>query len=288
MEALKKWSLLLVVFILSQSVFAQEHMHRVMTFNIRFDNPKDGEHAWEHRKEFVADVIQYNRAGVIGMQEVLFNQVKDLDSILTKYTWVGVGREDGENGGEFNPIFYRNDRFTLVDNNTFWLSESPSEPGSMGWDAACPRIVTWVRLRVKNTNKEFFIFNTHLDHQGTIARLNSAKLLIDTIHAKVDNRPVVVTGDFNSLRRSGPYQHLTHWNNAAGLRDASEIATEGHYGPSTTYIGFEPDFSKNMVIDYIFINKKVSVHRHVIVDDRRDTYYPSDHLPVLSEIWFKK
>ncbi len=284
----KKWGLLFFIILLMPAVQAQDEMLRVMSFNIRFANPGDGEHAWKHRKNFVADVIQYNQAGIIGMQEALVSQVHELDSMLADHAWVGVGRDDGKEKGEFNPVFYDKNRFELLESNTFWLSKTPSKPGAMGWDAACARIVTWARLKVKTTGKKFYFFNTHFDHQGTIARLKSAELVIDSVSSKVADEPVFLTGDLNSLKRSGPYQHLTHWNNAAGLRDAREVSDEGPYGPNTTYIGFEADFSKQMIIDYILANKRVGVHRHVIVDDRKGDIYPSDHLPVVAEVYFKK
>jgi len=288
MSITKNCILLLFVFSLMSASQAQENMMRIMSFNIRFANPGDGAHAWKHRKNFVADVIEYNNAAIIGVQEALEGQVHELDSMLINHEWFGVGREDGKNKGEFNPVFYNSHRFELLKNNTFWLSETPSRPGSMGWDAACPRIVTWARFKDKTNGQHFYLFNTHFDHQGTIARLRSAEIIIDSIQAIAGNYPAILTGDFNSLRRSGPYQHLTHWDNAAGLRDSQEVAEEGPYGPNTTYIGFEADFSKDMVIDYIFVNKKINVHRHVVVDDRRGENYPSDHLPVLTEIYFKK
>lgn len=287
MKNMKTGSLILLILMMASLVSGQNEF-KVMTFNIRFDNPEDGEYAWQYRKNFVAEVIQNHDASVIGIQEALVNQVNDLDTLLHGYKWIGVGRDDGAKEGEFNPVFFDTARFCLLQNNTFWLSPEPSKAGSKGWDAACPRIVTWARLRVKQTGEIFYIFNTHFDHQGTIAKLESSKMLLDSINNRAGEKPTIVTGDFNALQKSGTYQHMTEGNYPVALSDAQNAAKDPPKGPSTTYIGFEADFSQQRIIDYIFINKKIEVKRHIIVNDRREEGYPSDHLPVVAEIKIRK
>lgn len=290
-----KVKLILILCMLGMSysavTVAQENAFRVMTFNIRYDNAGDGENRWDNRKEIVRDVILYHNPGIIGMQEALHHQVKYTDSVLSDYKWFGVGRNDGKYKGEFTPVLYDTTRFKLIKENTFWLSETPQIIGSIGWDAAFPRIVTWGYFYDRITQKSFYLFNTHFDHQGTIARLKSAKLLIQKISEFTENKswiPVIVMGDFNSLKKSGPYQHLTHWNNPVKLSDTQLADSVLSLGPDYTFNGFTDEKQNGMIIDYIFVNQVLNVHQHHIINDKKSGRYPSDHFPVVTEISFKK
>jgi endonuclease/exonuclease/phosphatase family metal-dependent hydrolase len=158
------------------SAVAEPHYLRVMTFNIRYDEPRDKENAWPNRKELVASMIRFHHADLVGLQEALKRQLDDLEKLLPEYAWVGVGRGDGKTEGEYSAILYRKIRFTYLASSTFWLSETP-DVASMGWDAAYPRIVTWVKLKDNRTSKTFFHFNTHFDNRGVLAREESSKLL---------------------------------------------------------------------------------------------------------------
>lgn len=261
---------------------------RVMTFNIRFDNPNDGPDAWPHRKDRAASVIRFHGADLVGVQEALKHQLDDLQERLPAYAWVGVGRADGREGGEYSAIFYRQDRFELLDHDTFWLSETPEVPGSKSWDAAIERIVTWAHFRDRRTGEVFYHFNTHFDHIGERARTESAKLIRQRIAAVAGDAPVVLTGDFNAVDSSMPYQILTGTTPLDGapsvtLRDAMRISEHGHHGPTTTWNGFtaiEPDRR----IDYIFVNDRVDVRQHGILPDTWDGRFPSDHLPVVADV----
>jgi len=146
----------------------------VMTWNIRYDNPGDGENAWPHRKDWVAEIIRREKADIIGLQEVLKGQLDDLTQRLPEMVAYGVGRDDGKMKGEYAPILYRRDRFELLDKSTFWLSKTPDVSGSKDWDAALTRIASWVKLKDKQTGKVFYFINTHFDHRGAEARLQSA------------------------------------------------------------------------------------------------------------------
>jgi len=225
------------------------------------------------------------------MQEALHHQIKYADSVLTEYAWFGVGRDDGKFKGEFSPVFYDSTRFELLEENTFWLSENPQKEGSKGWDAAFPRIVTWGYFYDRITQKSFYLLNTHFDHQGTIARLKSSKLLIQKISELTENKswiPVIVTGDFNSLKKSGPYQQLTHWDNPVKLIDAQAVTEEMSLGPNYTFNGFDNRKREDMIIDYIFVNEACIVNQHHIINDEKSGRYPSDHFPVAAEISFNK
>ena len=179
----------------------------VMTFNMRYDNPEDGQNNWRFRRERIAGVIKAQEVDVLGTQELLSNQFDDLSGLLTGYQGVGVGRLDGAESGEYCAVFFRKDRFTLLDSGTFWLSETPEVVGSLGWDGACERIATWVVLRDRD-GRELFFIDTHLDHVGQVARDEGVSLLMKRIETLSGGRPVILTGDFNSEPGSSVVAHV--------------------------------------------------------------------------------
>lgn len=252
---------------------------RVMSYNIRYNNPDDGVNAWPHRKERVASVIRFHRADVAGLQEALEGQIRDLEKRLPGYSWLGVGRQGGEEGGEYNPIFYRTDRFDVLDHDTFWLSKTPDVPGSKSWDSALPRIVTWARFRDRTTGASFFHFNTHFDHRGEQARKESARILAQNMEEIAGAVPAVVTGDFNVEDDSEVYQILTE-----SLRDARLASKQPPHGPEATFFGFEVVDRPGRRIDYVFTKNGVAVRRFGTLTDQLRGRYPSDHLPVLAEV----
>jgi endonuclease/exonuclease/phosphatase family metal-dependent hydrolase len=263
------------------------HYLRVMTFNIRYDEPRDGENAWPNRKELVASMIRFHHADLVGVQEALKRQLDDLEKLLPEFAWVGVGRDDGKTGGEYSAIFYRKSRFYLLSNATFWLSETPEAP-SKGWDAAYPRIVTWVKLKDRATGRVLFNFNTHFDHRGERAREESAKLLLQQIDKIAGSQRAVVTGDFNFTEDSVGYSILT----GAGanprpslhlLRDARYLSENGHHGPTSTFNEFKA-LIPGQKIDYVLVRGKIRVQQHGALSDTWNGRFPSDHLPVLAEI----
>lgn len=251
---------------------------RVMTYNIRLNLASDGSDAWPHRREMVASVIRFHGADLIGVQEALPDQLRDLDALLPHFGRFGVGR-DAQRGGEHSAILYRRRRFEVLQHDTFWLSETPSIAGSKGWDAANQRIVTWGRLHDRGTGAVFIHFNTHFDHVGEVARRESARLLTARIEEIAGNAPVIVTGDFNATPASEPYRLVL----AAGLRDAFSASRTPHHGPTSTWNAFravEPERR----IDFVFVRGAVDVLQHGILSDTFDGRFPSDHLPVVAEV----
>lgn len=252
----------------------------VLSFNIRYNNPDDGEHAWPNRKGMVASVVRFHAADLVGMQEVLRSQIDDLTVLLPNYSWYGVGRNDGKNSGEFSPIFYRRDRFQLLDSGEFWLSENPDQIGSKSWDAALPRIATWVKFRDRESKQEFIHLNTHFDHRGEVARARSAELILDRLKTLSGNMPAVVTGDFNVPPESEAYATMTSMLVDSKLESVSEPhGPEGTFGGFTVKVGDTGDR-----IDYVFVAEGTKVLRYAALSDQWDGRYPSDHLPVLAEI----
>lgn len=257
---------------------------KVMSWNIRFNNPGDGVNAWPNRKDWVAEIIAKNKTDIAGFQEVLVGQLEDLKERLPDMASYGVGRDDGKNGGEFSPIFYRKHSFELLDKSTFWLSPTPDEVGSKGWDAALPRISSWVKLKDRRTGVVFCVVNTHFDHRGETARTESAGVILKQVRERFAGLQVILTGDFNTIPDSAPYSRLTaKATDDVVFFDSYVHSAQKPEGPNSTWNGFDA-IVPNRRIDFIFTTEPVKVKRFQILDDQREGRFPSDHLPVLSEL----
>lgn len=261
----------------------QSSLTRVMSYNIKFDDKADTVNGWDKRKDQVVNLVRFYEPDFLGTQEGLLHQLEYMENGLRNMKWIGAGRTDGKNEGEFSALFYNSERFELLTNSdsTIWLSETPSHP-SKSWDAALPRILTWGKFRNKNSKEEFFVFNTHFDHIGDTARAESARLIVETIKEVANGFPVILTGDFNATEDSQPYKVLTN-----DLADAFYSSALPHVGPLFSFEGFEALSSNNKRrIDYIFVNDKLEVKKHAIISDFRDGRYPSDHLPIVADVVF--
>ena len=257
----------------------------VMSFNIRYNNPADGNNAWTFRKERVAETVRFNKVDIAGMQEVLWDQIQDLETLLPEYDWFGVGRDDGKRQGEFAPIFYLKQCFRIVAHSNFWLSEYPDEPGKRGWDAACPRIVTWGRFEDIETGSTFYVFNTHFDHRGEKARAASAKLVLEKVHQIAGNEKVILTGDFNSTEKDSAYILLTRDQPPVPSFIDTFVFPGVHiYGGTQTYTGFREEIRPGYRIDYIFVKNIDQVFCSGILSERWDGLFVSDHNPVIAQI----
>jgi endonuclease/exonuclease/phosphatase family metal-dependent hydrolase len=256
----------------------------VMTFNIRLNTSADSLNAWPYRKDKAASQVLFHDVHILGVQEALYDQMTDLQQSLTAFKYVGGGRDDGRQKGEFSAIFYDTTRFQLLQSQTFWLSEQPTLPGSRGWDAAITRIVTWAKFRDRETKKQFYAFNTHFDHMGKIARKESAKLLLRKIKEIAGNDPVVVTGDFNSKPSDEPVQIILDIQNPDKLMDAKAISSKPHYGPDGTFNGFQTKELDNKPIDYIFVKNGFKVLKHATLSQTWEGRFSSDHFPVFATI----
>jgi len=265
-------------------IFSQAQPLNVMTFNIRYNTAADSINAWPNRKDKAASQILFHEAHILGVQEALVGQMQDLQQKLTAYKYVGVGRDDGQQKGEFSAIFYDTTRLQMLQTQTFWLSEQPTVAGSKSWDAAITRIVTWAKFKDKKTKKQFFAFNTHFDHMGKVARRESAKILLQKIKEIAGNTPIVITGDFNSKPTDEPIEIIVAANNPDRLTDAKAISANPHYGPQGTFNGFKNKESGNEPIDYIFIKNGVRVLKHATLSQTWEGLFSSDHFPVLATI----
>jgi len=257
---------------------------RVMTYNIRFDNPADGVHAWPNRKELVASVIRFHKVDIIGIQEALEHQIQDVIDLLPGYDWVGVGRDE-DGGGEFSAILYRSSVVAVKAAQTFWLSETPDEPGSKSWDSSLPRIATWAHFVTSSDGRELFVLNTHFDHRGEQARLESARLIKEQVSKLAYGLPVIVMGDLNATAEQPPLVLLsdTPLSDGRSLHDGFDHSIQPHHGPASTWTGFTKIEAERR-IDYIFASEDLPIHYHAILTDKLEDRYPSDHLPVLVEL----
>ncbi|MFD1178724.1 endonuclease/exonuclease/phosphatase family protein [Paenibacillus puldeungensis] len=282
---------------------------RCMSYNIKNDYDREGENIWSSRRDMVAGVIRFHRADLVGMQEVLFNQLDDLQQRLPEYGWIGTARDDGDKAGEFCCIFYLKKRLTLLEHGQFWLSEEPEKPGKLGWDAGCARIVTWGRFKDTYTGEVFTHFNTHFDHIGVVAVEQSAHLIKRRIREIAKEENALLTGDFNMTSDSEPYRILIRQEEGEHqplLLDASIACDYKHFGPEFTFQGFDsaevaartfPPYAPSReqhgiefdsAIDFIFVTSGVHVLNYGVIADHRKGKLPSDHYPIVADVKLHK
>ncbi len=263
---------------------------RVMSFNVRCATGADGENNWEFRRDTLLEVIKENDPLLLGVQEALPVQMDFLNENLKGYASIGVGRDDGKKKGEVMAIFYKTDAVDLLDSGTFWLSKTPDQP-SKGWDAACFRTVTWGKFRCKKTGKCFCYANTHLDHVGTIARKEGAKLIIRRMNQIADGTaPFFVSGDFNVSEKQDAYISITSGvDGIPGLRDTNKVAEEREIAQEYTYHGWgkvKPE--QGSIIDFIFVNDKADVKKFKINPVKHSNgRYASDHVSIVATLLLK-
>ncbi len=261
---------------------------KVMTLNLRYDNPGDSLNAWPNRASLVCRFLGEEKPDLLGMQEVLANQFNYLDSALSNdYASVGVGRTDGANKGEMNPVFYKKEKFEMIRTITFWLSETPDIPGSISWGSSLPRIVTWMELIDKTDHQRFYYFNTHFAHNSDSARIVSSRYLLRAVDSITGGLPFIITGDFNMLPTSTGYSILTGPNeNVPLIKDSYIISENRPYGPDYTFNGFSDDPGSGR-IDYIFVRNGMSVSEQRTIIKKEKGIYVSDHWPVTASVSIK-
>lgn len=278
---------LIMLCLVSTGLLAEEPASFVgMTFNIRYDNPGDGPDGWKHRRDAVARLIASRKVDVVGLQEVMANQLDDLRERLPEYEFIGGGRDSGKRKGEFSPLLVRKESFKVVSSGTFWLSESPDKAGSKGWDAALPRICTWARLESRVPGRsDVLAASTHFDHRGKQARLESAKLLRAELQSLRKKEEIaggaILMGDFNCTEQDPPYAALVEKpaDGQAAWTDAYHATDVVHKGPDSTWNGFK-EIVPHRRIDFVFVSG-LNATRHEIVDERVAGRFLSDHLPVI-------
>jgi len=252
----------------------------VLSYNIRLDVASDSLNRWDNRKDFLIGQLNFHEPEVFGIQEGLLHQLEEIKNGMPGYTYIGKGREDGLKNGEFSAIFYNPEKLELLEENTFWLSETPEIP-SKGWDAAIKRVCTYGLFKTKGGGQNFWVFNTHFDHIGEEARKESVFQIIERIQKlNTENFPVILTGDLN-LEPDHPSILLL----SSAMQDTHLLAGDKAFGPEGTFNGF--NFSEPITrrIDYIFLSKTgFQLLKYAILSDSKDLRYPSDHFPVLAKL----
>lgn len=282
---MKKSLLLLVVVTFIVTALPAQVRFRLMSYNMRYDNPDDGDNRWEIRRETLTNLLQYHAPDFIGAQELLDHQLTYVLSRLPGYATTGVARTDGKKQGEYACILYNTRAFRLIEAQTFWLSPYPDSVGLPGWDAALERICSYGLFEDRKSHRRFWVFNTHFDHMGKTARLESAHLIwrkIEQVNIG-KNLPYFLMGDLNSQPDEAPAQYLAQQlQNARGL---SELV----YGSIDTWENFNFQAVPKGCIDYIFLLRTpgISVTRFATLTDSYHQKYPSDHLPVVADIELK-
>ena len=265
---------------------------RVMSFNIRYGTANDGENHWDKRKEFLMATIKAFDPDLLGTQETLGFQRDYLAEQLPAYEALGVGRDDGKEKGEMTALYFKRERFEKLDSGHFWLSETPDIPGSKNWDAALTRMVSWVKLRDRRQPKAkpLMFFNTHFDHRGTQARLESSRLLRRRIAEAHKTNRVIVTGDFNAGDDSEPYQALFApvAKQASPVTDTYRVANPNRTPNEGTFSGFKATATTGPRIDWIGVSAEWQVIQATIDRTEREGRTPSDHFPVTAIVRMRK
>lgn len=252
---------------------------RAGSFNLRFDNPADGPDAWSLRRDAVLALIRRHRFDLLATQEGLLHQIEAIEG-LGEFGRVGVGRDDGRSAGEFAALFYRRSRFELLAHGDFWLSQTPQRP-SRGWDArCCPRVVSWARLRDREDGRCWLVASVHLDHQGRVAQIESARLLLRWLQQQAGDDLQLLLGDFNLSPERAATAMLRE-----RLQDAHELSESPPQGPAGSFHGFGRLLPATARIDHAYVDPRVRVLSHqFIADQREDGRYPSDHFPLLVQL----
>jgi endonuclease/exonuclease/phosphatase family metal-dependent hydrolase len=316
---MKKLLLFVLVIVASLQLSAQDLL--VGSYNIRYKNWNDsvqGEQ-WAKRCQVICDQVNFMAPEIFGTQEVLYVQLNDMLARLDGYDYIGVGRDDGQHGGEHEAIFYKKDKLQLLDHGDFWLSETPDKPG-LGWDAVCIRVCTWGKFAVKTPRpprrhglfnrrrqdppKEFYFFNLHMDHVGVVARREAAKLVVQRVREIAQGAPVFITGDFNVDQDNEIYTIFTQ----SGLLKDSYDAARIRFAENGTFNAFKTEYYSTSRIDHVFVSPSTRVEAYGVftnsywtpdaTDDTFkaadapqeisfDTYIrhnPSDHYPVFVKV----
>jgi endonuclease/exonuclease/phosphatase family metal-dependent hydrolase len=254
----------------------------VMTFNLRFAS-NTAPNSWPQRRPVMRELLRTVSPDIIGTQEGLYPQLQDMAADLPEYHWLGLGR-DGGSHGEFMAIFYKKDRFEVLEYDHFWLSDTPMLMASTTWGNTNRRMCTWIRLRDRSSGREFYCFNTHLDHLIQAAREKGAALIAQRIAALKQPLPVILTGDFNAVAKDNKaYDILID----AGMTDTWYSAAQRVGENVNSFHGYKPVEKKGEHIDWILTRGPVVAEAAQVVQFQKNGQYPSDHFPVLAKLRFQ-
>lgn len=275
---------LFLLLLTATATFTEAQQLNIATYNLRYDSKDDSiaGNGWRARYPNIAKIIRFNDLDIFGTQEGLYHQLTQLNDSLPGYKWLGAGRDDGQHGGEHSAIFYKSDKFKVLKSGNFWMSTITDKPNK-GWDAALPRICTWVQLKEIKTGLVFYFFNLHMDHIGIVARRESSKLILAKVKEMAGNVPTILTGDFNVDQTNESYTLI---NTSGVLRDSYELSPV-KLAPSNTYNAYDVNTAGDKRIDHIFVTKRFTVARYGILTNTYHGRLPSDHYPVVVTLKYR-
>jgi endonuclease/exonuclease/phosphatase family metal-dependent hydrolase len=277
-----KATLLLCAFVFS-AIFIHAQTIHVATYNMRNDNNSQDSmngNGWKQRYPVISALIRFHDFDIFGTQELLYHQIQDLGESLPEYAYYGIGRDDGKQAGEHSEIFFKKDKFKLLNHGDFWLSQTPDRP-SLGWDATCcNRICSWVLLQDKKSKLKFYVFNTHYDYQRDLARNKSSKLILKKIKEIAGVQPVIFMGDLNGGNETNWYKTIT----TSGFLTDTYKEAKDPYANNGSFNGFGSTIKSDEIIDHIFVTKQFEVLKWGILSDTYHGKYPSDHFPVMAVV----
>lgn len=290
---MKKAFILLALSVLAFATTLQAQTLYVGEFNIRNANDKDAKagNGWERRCPVVCNIFRIENFDIFGAQEVYHSQLEDLCEALPQYGYVGVGRDDGKQAGEYAPIFYKKDRIKCLSSGAFWLSETPDVVGSKGWDAKYPRVCTWGQFKDLKSGKKFWMFNLHLDHKGVEARKQSCHLVLAKVKEMCGNQPYILMGDFNVDQKNEIYGILA---DSGVFHDSFETAAV-RFAETGSMNFFKVNYKTDLRIDHVFLSPKLKALDYAVLtysywtEVEPDVYeqrLPSDHYPVGVHVMF--
>jgi endonuclease/exonuclease/phosphatase family metal-dependent hydrolase len=268
----------------TQTVHGNESIElKVMTFNIRYNTSEDGQNSWPYRKDVAARIIKNEDVDIVGIQEDHVIQVNDLRVRLPDYDCIGPN--NGTRGGNFNSIFYKKERFKVIDSGEFWLTETPETPSRASWDAAIPRSAIWGILEEIQTGRRFFFINTHLDAQGQVANQKGAALLLERINTLYNNLPIIITGDFNARPSSSTIKQIYNAPYSFKLLHTKDIAETISGQIGTGHLFGRIPLDERPFFDYIFVSEPARTISHTVLPDKLDDIFLSDHDPVVAHVF---
>jgi endonuclease/exonuclease/phosphatase family metal-dependent hydrolase len=280
-----KWILFIVTILVSLSLlgaFLQDQAFKVMSFNIRYGTAKDGENTWPNRKEMLFRLIESESPEILGLQEALKFQIDQMVERFPYFAVSGKGRDDGKTQGEYSSILYHSDRFSMIEEDTFWLSETPRIPGSKSWGNSITRICSWIELLDRKDDLRLLVINLHLDHRSQNSREKSVVLVLEKFGEDIKNRPVIIMGDFNAGEDNPAIRKILEFRDESApdtyLRDSFRVLQPDQQQVGT-FNGFRgrKDGPK---IDHVFVSRHFLVRSAEIIDYNERGKYPSDHFPV--------
>ena len=282
---MEKRSGLLLTLCLALTTLCRAQEMRIATYNLRYDNKGDSlkGNGWSQRAPIVTSLIRFHDFDIFGTQEGLKNQLDDISTALPQYVRYGIGRDDGKDKGEHSEIFYKKDKFKMLDKGDFWLSQTPDTP-SLGWDATCcNRICSWVYLQDKKSGSKFYFFNVHYDHQGIIARKESSKLILKKIKEIAGKFPVILSGDMNGSQNTEWYQTIA----TSGILKDTYDEVKYPYANNASFNAFGAAKESTDIIDHIFTTDQFLVKKWGLLTDTYFGKFPSDHFPVMVDVVLK-